>query len=81
LGREEPIDKERKSHSAAWCATEFGSALAVKPRTGQFNVDQAHAAWTWFERLVANDALLLPICTVVPRPDNYLELFVPNNLP
>ena len=47
--------------SAAWCVTEFGSALAIKQRTAQLNADQAHAAWTRFERLVANDVRLLPV--------------------
>lgn len=50
--------------SAAWCVTEFGSALALKQRTAQLDGDQARAAWVWFERLVANDVRLLPVETV-----------------
>jgi hypothetical protein len=50
--------------SAAWCVTEFGSALALKQRTAQLDADQARAAWVWFERLVANDVRLLPVETV-----------------
>lgn len=47
--------------SAAWCVTEFGSALGLKQRTAQLDADQAHAAWERFERLVANDLRLLPV--------------------
>jgi hypothetical protein len=50
--------------SAAWCVTEFGSALGLKQRTAQVDADQARAAWKWFERLVANDVRLLPVETV-----------------
>lgn len=47
--------------SAAWCVTEFGSALGLKRRTAQLDAEQARAAWERFERLVANDLRLLPI--------------------
>ena len=47
--------------SAAWCVTEFASAMGLKQRTGQLTVDQAHAAWTKFERMCANDMQLLPV--------------------
>ena len=47
--------------SAAWCVTEFGSALGLKQRTTQLDADQAHAAWEWFERLIASDVRLLPV--------------------
>jgi predicted nucleic acid-binding protein len=50
--------------SAAWCVTEFGSALCLKQRTGQLDVDQARAAWERFERLVASDVRLIPVETV-----------------
>lgn len=50
--------------SAAWCVTEFGSALALKQQTAQLDADQARTAWSWFERLVANDVRLLPVETV-----------------
>lgn len=47
--------------SAAWCVTEFGSALGIKQRTGQLHTSEAEAAWQRFERLVANDLRLLPV--------------------
>jgi predicted nucleic acid-binding protein len=50
--------------SAAWCVTEFGSALGLKQRTGQLDADQARAAWERFERLVASDVRLVPVETV-----------------
>jgi hypothetical protein len=47
--------------SAAWCVTEFGSALGMKQRTAQLDAAQARAAWERFERLVTNDLRLLPV--------------------
>ncbi len=47
--------------SAAWCVTEFGSALGMKQRTSQLDLAQAQAAWKRFERFAANDLLLLPV--------------------
>ena len=47
--------------SAAWCVTEFASALGIKQRTGQLTESQAHAAWVKFERMCANDLQLLPV--------------------
>jgi predicted nucleic acid-binding protein len=47
--------------SAAWCVTEFGSALGLKQRTAQLDAPQAQAAWERFERLAANDLRLLPV--------------------
>ena len=47
--------------SAAWCVTEFGSALGLKQRTAQLDAEQAQAAWERFERLAANDLRLLPV--------------------
>ena len=47
--------------SAAWCITEFASALGIKQRTGQLTADQAHTAWAHFERMCANDLQLLPV--------------------
>jgi predicted nucleic acid-binding protein len=47
--------------SAAWCVTEFVSALGLKQRTAQLDGEQARAAWERFERLVANDVRLLPV--------------------
>ena len=47
--------------SAAWCVTEFASALGIKQRTGQMTADQAHAAWVQFERICANDLELLTV--------------------
>ncbi len=50
--------------SAAWCVTEFASALGLKQRTGQLNEEQAQAAWMQFERVCANDLQLLPVETM-----------------
>lgn len=47
--------------SAAWCVTEFASALGIKQRTGQLTEAQAQAAWVKFERMCANDLQLLPV--------------------
>jgi len=47
--------------SAAWCVTEFGSALGLKQRTAQLDADQVQQAWQRFQRLVANDLRLLPV--------------------
>jgi uncharacterized protein len=47
--------------SAAWCVTEFASALGIKQRTGHLDATQAKQAWGRFERLVAGDIRLLPI--------------------
>lgn len=49
--------------SAAWCVTEFASALGLKQRTSQLNVAQAQMAWVQFERICANDLQLLPVNT------------------
>jgi predicted nucleic acid-binding protein len=50
--------------SAAWCVTEFASAMGLKQRTGQLNEAQAQTAWVLFERVCANDLQLLPIETI-----------------
>jgi hypothetical protein len=47
--------------SAAWCVTEFASALGIKRRTGQLTESQAQAAWVNFERMCANDLQLLAV--------------------
>ncbi len=47
--------------SAAWCVTEFASALGIKQRTGQLTPAQAQTAWAQFERMCANDLQLLPV--------------------
>jgi uncharacterized protein len=47
--------------SAAWCVTEFASALGLKQRTGQLTETQAQTAWMQFERICANDLQLLPV--------------------
>jgi len=47
--------------SAAWCVTEFASALGLKKRTGQLTEPQAQTAWVKFERMCANDLNLLPV--------------------
>ena len=47
--------------SAAWCVTEFASALGIKQRTGQLTKSQAQTAWVQFERMCANDLQLPPV--------------------
>ncbi len=47
--------------SAAWCVTEFASAMGLKQRTGQLTREQAQTAWMQFERICANDLQLLPV--------------------
>jgi predicted nucleic acid-binding protein len=47
--------------SAAWCVTEFASAMGLKQRTGQLTESQAQSAWIQFERICANDLELLPV--------------------
>jgi uncharacterized protein len=47
--------------SAAWCVTEFASAMGLKQRTGQMTQEQAQTAWMQFERVCANDLQLLPL--------------------
>lgn len=47
--------------SAAWCVTEFASALGIKQCSGQLTEPQAQTAWLQFERMCANDLQLLPV--------------------
>ncbi len=47
--------------SAAWCVTEFASALGIKQRTNQITAELAATAWQAFERLCASDLELLPV--------------------
>ncbi|MDW3682311.1 type II toxin-antitoxin system VapC family toxin [Cupriavidus sp. CV2] len=47
--------------SAAWCVTEFASALGIKQRTKQLSIEQGASAWQTFERLCAGDLQLLPV--------------------
>lgn len=47
--------------SAAWCVTEFASAMGLKQRTGQLTESQAQTAWLQFERICANDLELLSV--------------------
>ena len=49
---------------AAWCVTEFASAMGLKQRTGQLTQLQAKNAWLQFERVCANDLQLLSIETM-----------------
>lgn len=47
--------------SAAWCVSEFASALGIKQRTGQIDEAEAQTAWRQFERMCAGDLYLLPV--------------------
>jgi predicted nucleic acid-binding protein len=47
--------------AAAWCVTEFASALGIKQRTGAIDLQQAQGAWARFERMVAADLRLLQV--------------------
>lgn len=53
--------EKRELVAAAWCITEFASALGIKQRTGAIDAQQAEAAWSRFRRLVAADLRLLPV--------------------
>ena len=44
-----------------WCVSEFASALGIKLRTGQIDEAALQAAWQKFERMCANDLILLPL--------------------
>ena len=47
--------------SAAWCVSEFASALGIKQRTAQISESEAQTAWRQFERMCAGDLYLLPV--------------------
>ena len=47
--------------SAVWCVSEFAGALSIKLRTGQIDEAAVQAAWQQFERMCANDLVLLPL--------------------
>lgn len=66
--------------SAAWCVTEFGSALGLKQRAAQLDAAQAQSAWARFERLVANDLRLLPVETVDFHRAAMLTLDAPSGI-
>lgn len=53
--------EKRELVAAAWCITEFASALGIKQRTGAIDAQQAEGAWSRFRRLVAADLRLLPV--------------------
>jgi predicted nucleic acid-binding protein len=44
-----------------WSITEMSSAMAIKLRTGQINLEQRAAALTMFNRLVAESFTVLPV--------------------
>lgn len=47
--------------AAVWCVAEFASALSIKLRTGQIDEAGQQRAWQQFERMCANDLVLLPL--------------------
>ncbi len=47
--------------AAAWCVTEFASALGIKQRRGAIDAQQAQAAWARFERMVAADLRMFAV--------------------
>lgn len=47
--------------SAAWCVTEFASALGLKTHRAELDTKQALRAWARFEAMTANDLQLLPV--------------------
>lgn len=66
--------------SAAWCVTEFASAMGLKQRTGQLNEAQAQGAWMQFERVCANDLQLLPVETMTFHKSAVLTMKSANGL-
>ncbi len=66
--------------SAAWCVTEFASAMALKQRTGQLTLAQAQAAWMQFERVCANDLQLLQVDAMTFHKAALLALDAANGL-
>lgn len=47
--------------SAAWCVTEFASALSIKQRTRQIDAAAAQLAWQQFERMCIHDLRLVSV--------------------
>lgn len=66
--------------SAAWCVTEFASALGIKQRSGQLTADESRLAWSQFERMCAHDLHLLPIEPVAFHRAAVLTFDIQNGL-
>ena len=56
--------EKRELVAAAWCVTEFASALGIKQRMGAIDTEQAQGAWTRFERMASADLRLLAVSPV-----------------
>lgn len=66
--------------SAAWCVSEFASALGIKQRSGQIGEAEAQTAWRQFERMCAGDLNLLPVEPATFHRAAILSLDVASNL-
>ncbi|QEE44388.1 type II toxin-antitoxin system VapC family toxin [Rhizobium sp. WL3] len=50
-------------HVSGWTMTEFSSALSLKLRTGQIDIEQKSTALAAFNRLVSRSLVVLPVAS------------------